>query len=158
MQGSTLPPLIDRMRSRFLLAAVVAAVLAVAGAASPSSLAAQLPASPPASPLATPSPGVTWEYGTFAHQYGAAKRWVGPDGKMIEHSKLPDFLTALGAAPAEIPEKYAAEERWNSAVLNLLGRQGWDAVGCQLMDRAGNYYYVCLLKRAVVVTKPADIR
>lgn len=154
MQGSTLPCSTDRMRSRFVLAAVVTAILAATGAAFPSSLAAQLPASPPA----TPSPGVTWEYGTFAHHYGAAKRWVGPDGKMIEHSKLPDFLAALGAAPAEIPEKYAAEERWNSAVLNLLGRQGWDAVGCQLMDRAGNYYYVCLLKRPVVVTKVAETR
>lgn len=141
----------SRIRSRFVVAAV-AVFLTASGAASPSSLAAQPAASAPTSPL------VAWEYGTFAHHYGAAKRWVGPDGKMIEHSKLPDFLTALGAAEAEIPEKYAAEERWNSAVLNLLGRQGWEAVGCQLMDRAGNYYYVCVLKRAVVVTKHADIR
>ncbi len=110
----------------------------------------------------TPHRNVTWEYGTYAHHYGAAKRWVGPDGKMIEHSKLPEFLTALGtalgAAPVEVPEKYAAEERWNSAVLNLLGGQGWEAVECQLMDRSGSYYYSCLFKRPRHLTQPAGSR
>lgn len=140
------------MLSRSVFAPVVTATLAASGATLPASLLAQPPASSPSPPV------VAWEYGTFAHHYGAAKRWVGPDGTMIEHAKLPDFLAALGASPAEIPEKFAAEERWNSAVLNLLGRQGWEAVGCQLMNRSRNDYFVCVLKRAVVVVKPAETR
>jgi hypothetical protein len=106
--------------------------------------------SPLAPPSSAPAAAATWEYGIYTHYLGAAKRWAGPDGRVVEHGNLNGFLEALGARPDEIPEKYASEERYNATVLNLLARDRWEVVNCQFVVRSRSDLYTCYLKRPVV--------
>jgi hypothetical protein len=154
-------PSIDMHRLNAAAAALLAALLI---AATPLALHAQ-DTSPPSvarphgtsvasSPLAptssAPATAATWEYGIYTHYLGAAKRWAGPDGRVVEHGNLNEFLEALGARPDEIPEKYASEERYNATVLNLLARDRWEVVNCQFVVRSRSDLYTCYLKRPVV--------
>jgi hypothetical protein len=111
--------------------------------------ATSVPSSQRTPPPAAPATAATWEYGIYTHYLGAAKRWAGPDGRIVEHGNLNAFLEALGARPDEMPEKYASEERYNAAVLNLLARDRWELVNCQFVVRSRSDLYTCYLKRPV---------
>jgi hypothetical protein len=131
------------------LRVIVAALLAASSTA-----AAQSRATPaPAHATAT----APWEYSVYSTWIGSGMRWVAPTGEVTGKGRPGEFLEALGAAPGEIPHKHASEEAWDAAALNILGRQGWELVGCNMIERTRTYHRTCYLKRPAArpATAPA---
>lgn len=95
----------------------------------------------------SPPAGTQWEYGVYRHYAGQAKRWVAGNGEVIESGKLPDFILRIGGSQSDVRRGGASEEEWNASVLNVLGRQGWELVGCQAYERSGTPTYLCYFKR-----------
>jgi hypothetical protein len=96
------------------------------------------------------SPTPRWEHGIFAHRVDRESYWVAAGGRVIAFSdKVAELIAALGGGPADMPGRRAPNEAWTAAVLNVLGRQGWELVTCQLMWDGGSPTYTCYLKRPV---------
>jgi hypothetical protein len=68
---------------------------------------------------------------------------------IAESNNFEQFITRIGGSGADVPGRNATEEQWNAAVLNVLARQGWKLLGCQLHTRiSDDYMYSCYLERS----------
>lgn len=95
-------------------------------------------------------PAVQWEYAVYEKEFGPAQVLVvGDQRTRTAERDFRKFIPAIGGTPADVPEVTASTAEIDAAVLNVLGRQGWELVQClrtEVADR--DLRVVCYFKRA----------
>ncbi len=114
-------------------------------------LAAQ--ALPPSPADAAPAPRTTWQYGVLViDRGGGAHRFAGPAGQLVEARRPLDFLRRLAADSTVRLREGSTDAELQAASLSVLGRDGWELVGCQFIRRElTSDDTVCHLKRPAPV-------